>query len=86
MLSAWPTTLTGADMKIGDAFNEFGVAITVFKCEYCGNEFTVVPAVSDDKLDQWTGCLAPECKSYDQMRDVDALLFFGVIDSIKQVD
>lgn len=72
--------------KIGDAINEYGVPITVFVCEYCGDEFTVVPAVGDERLDDWRGCLSEECESYDPMRDVDALLFFGVIDGITAVE
>lgn len=60
-------------MKIRDDFNEFGTPITVHLCEFCGNEFTVCPPVLDEKLDQWRGCLAVECPSYDPKRDIDKL-------------
>lgn len=65
-------------MKIKDDFNEQGTAVTVFECEVCGREFTVCPAVKEDKLNEWHGCLSTDCGSYDANRDVDALMFFGV--------
>ena len=61
-------------MKIRDDVNEHGVPITVFRCEYCGEEFSVVPAIPDINLDNWRGCLRPECESYDESRDVDKML------------
>ena len=64
-------------MKIRDDINEFGTKITIFKCDFCGEEFSVCPAVSDEKSDQWTGCLSADCISYDMSRDVDAIMFFG---------
>lgn len=64
-------------MKLRNDINDFGTPITVFTCEFCQREFTVCPAVPDKKLDEWNGCLAVECDSYDPNRDVDALLFFG---------
>ena len=73
-------------MKTGNKKNEYGVAVSVHVCEYCGSEFTVTPAVSDDSLENWRGCLAPDCESYDPARDVDAMLFFGAIDLVIKDD
>ena len=58
-------------MKIENGFNECGTPVTYFACETCGNEFTVCPVVSDDRLDIWKNCLSIECGSYDPKRDVD---------------
>ena len=66
-------------MKLRDETNEFGVKVSVFQCEECGREFTVCPAVPDINLDNWTGCTAPDCPSYDESRDVDKLLEDGVV-------
>lgn len=65
--------------KIRDVENKHGVLETEFICEYCGNIFSVCPRVPDDKLGNWLGCTVPGCKSYDCRRDVDAMLFFGII-------
>lgn len=62
-------------MKLRDGVNKYGTPITVFRCEYCGVEFTVVPAIPDINLDNWRGCMAPECESYDESRDGDKMLF-----------
>ena len=59
--------------KIGQEFNEYGTLVTRFKCETCGNEFTVCPAVPPDKEDDWRDCLSEECESYDPTRDADKL-------------
>lgn len=58
-------------MKVRDDVNEYGTPITVFDCESCGQEFTVCPAVADDRLDQWSGCLQEDCPSYDPARDAE---------------
>lgn len=65
-------------MKIGDGFNEYGTPITYFQCEYCGREFWVCPAVDDDNLDSWTGCLDVDCESYTPSRDAELMIFFGI--------
>lgn len=53
--------------------NEHGVKIGVFKCDTCGDEFTVVPAPTKDRIDAgaWNGCLAPDCASYVPKRDFE---------------
>ena len=71
-------------MKLRDDINEFGTPITWFKCEYCSREFWVCPAVEDENLDYWRGCLWNECESYDPNRDVDALMFFEAIEIDKR--
>jgi len=59
-------------MKIGEScgseIHEVEVWVTTSDhiCPDCGQRFTVTPAASDD----WGGCLAPDCKSYDPSRDL----------------
>lgn len=65
-------------MKLRNDVNKHGTPITVFRCEYCGCEFTVCPAVPDIHLDRWKGCLGPDCASYEEGRDVDRLIEDGV--------
>lgn len=60
-------------MKIRDDVNEYGTPITVFKCDYCNEEFSVCPAVPDYKLDQWKGCQMKWCESYEEDRDADKM-------------
>lgn len=55
--------------KIDMSTNEYGSPISVHRCPDCGDEFTVCPPVGDD----WGGCLAPTCKSYDPDRDMDSI-------------
>lgn len=62
-------------MKLRDDVNKHGTPITVFRCEYCGKEFSICPAIPDINLDNWRGCLRPECESYDETRDADKMLF-----------
>lgn len=57
--------------KLADAFNEYGTPVTLFSCPGCKTTFTVCPAVEDDALDQWTGCLGETCSTYDPTRDAD---------------
>lgn len=57
--------------KLRDDVNEYGTPITVFVCEYCNREFSCCPAIPDDRLDNWRGCLATDCISYDPERDAD---------------
>lgn len=52
------------------AVNEYGTPVSVHRCPDCGAEFTVCPPTSDN----WGGCLADGCPSYDLARDVD--IFF----------
>lgn len=60
-------------MKIGYENNQYGTLVSRHKCDACGKEFTVCPAVPDDHNDQWLNCLDVECSSYDPSRDVDKL-------------
>jgi len=64
-------------VKLRDEENEHGTPVSVFRCEYCGRKFTVTPAVPDINADNWKGCLAPGCASYDESRDVDKMLEEG---------
>jgi len=58
--------------------NEYGAAVDRYKCETCGDVFTVCPAHEDRSCDdQWAGCLAETCGSYDPSRDADKLFDNG---------
>lgn len=65
--------------KISDTFNEYGTPVTLFHCPSCDSTFTVCPAVEDEHLDQWTGCLGDTCPSYDPDRDADKLFDEGKV-------
>ena len=45
--------------------------MSVHVCEACDMEFSVIPAISPEKADNWWFCMALECKSYDPSRDAD---------------
>lgn len=66
-------------MKIRNDVNEFSTPVSVHICEFCGVEFTVCPPVPDEKLDDWRGCMALECKSYDPERDADKFFDEGKV-------
>ena len=59
-------------MKIREDVNEHGTPISVHKCPDCGEEFTVCPPGGDD----WGGCMAETCISYDPKRDGEILMGF----------
>lgn len=59
-------------MKVREHVNEYGMPISVHVCEDCGEEFTVCPPGGED----WGGCLADTCISYDPKRDGDILMGF----------
>jgi hypothetical protein len=60
-------------MKVGETTNGFGVAVSLHRCCYCGDNFSVTPA----RDDAWgLGCLMEGCPSYDVSRDAD--LFWDV--------
>lgn len=63
-------------MKIGDDTNDAGIPTTVFKCEYCNQEFSICPAVEKEREHLFKGCSTPGCESYDASRDLD-VLFMG---------
>lgn len=58
-------------MRLRATTNEYGTPVAEYRCEACGELFTVCPMPAADEDDQWTGCTAPECASYDESRDVD---------------
>lgn len=67
--------------------NEYGTPVDAYRCETCGEEFTVCPAHKDRSCDdQWTGCQAPECASYDPGRDVDKWFDEGRVRVIPEAD
>lgn len=58
--------------------NEFGTPIDVYQCEHCGDKFSICPANDDRTKDEdWAGCLARSCASYDPSRDADLLFDDG---------
>lgn len=63
-------------MKLRDAVNEYGTAVRFYQCEACQQKFSVCPAPKND--DNYRGCLAMDCASYDPVRDVDKLFDTGV--------
>lgn len=65
--------------KIADTFNEFGTPVTMFLCTSCKSTFTVCPAVEEENLDQWTGCLGKGCSTYDGVRDADIMFEEGKV-------
>lgn len=60
-------------MFLGYTTNDYGTPVSEHKCDECGRTFTVCPIPIDPTSPSWAGCLAPECRSYDPERDVDAL-------------
>lgn len=60
-------------IRIGEELNKYGTPWSVHICFGCGTTFTVTPSAKPK--DEWGGCLAPECVTYDPRRDADR--FFG---------
>lgn len=58
-------------MRVGMTVNEYGTPVTKYRCEACGEIFTVCPAPTPSEDHNWDGCTAPECSSYDPDRDID---------------
>jgi len=54
-----------------NAVNEYGTRVLLNWCKTCGTEFTVCPL--PENPENWLHCLAPECESYDESRDIDDL-------------
>ena len=59
-------------MKTGETTNEYCTPVSTHVCDTCGEEYTVCPAIPDDK-EGWESCLAWGCVSYEPDRDVDVL-------------
>lgn len=68
-------------MFVGEGVNDYGTAVTLHRCDACGGEFSVCPAVSDDAKDQWDNCLSEDCGSYEPTRDAELYLGLGMVDS-----
>ena len=60
-------------MFLRNDVNESGTPVTWFKCDYCGSEYSVCPAINDSQHDMYNGCTISPCESYDPKRDVDIL-------------
>lgn len=66
-------------MRVAETFNEYGTPVTMYLCGSCKTTFTVCPAVEPEHDDQWEGCLAETCASYDPARDGDKLFDAGKV-------
>lgn len=64
-------------MHIGYTRNEYGTLVSKHRCDTCGEEFTLCPAVSS-KDEGWENCLSPTCSSYSPDRDLDDVIEEGV--------
>lgn len=73
-------------MYIKESKNEYGTPISVFKCDFCGQEFTVCPAIKPEDRKSWNGCGAPDCESYDPARDVSRYFVGGKCEVRKTKD
>jgi len=72
-------------MFIERAVNEYGTAVDAYRCETCGDPFTICPANPDrSRDDEWTGCMATFCASYDPARDADRFFDDGNVVSFDQ--
>lgn len=67
--------MTNESLYLGERQNEYGTPTSAFRCCFCGDEFTICPAVSPDKrhLYEEDGCGAAECDSYNPSRDANIL-------------
>jgi hypothetical protein len=72
-------------MYVETSKNAYGTPIDCYICETCGDPFTLCPANEDRSCDdQWTGCMATICASYDPARDADKLFDNGNVVSFSQ--
>jgi hypothetical protein len=67
-------------MYLRESENEFGTRISVFTCDQCSEEFTVCPAVEPWRHDEWTGCMAETCESYEPTRDAELYFSLGMVE------
>ena len=60
-------------MFTGYGFNDYGTLVSEHRCDECGLPFTICPAKDGPEGDAFWGgcCLAEECESYDESRDID---------------
>lgn len=71
-------------MRLRETINEYGTPVVEYRCESCGETFTICPAPEPEKDDQWTGCMAATCASYDESRDVDRWFDEGRVRAIPE--
>ena len=71
---------------IEESVNEYGTPISVFKCDTCGDTYTLCPAIPENKRDQWQNCMADICPSYDPNRDVLMLVHLGAELNVEPVE
>jgi hypothetical protein len=65
--------------------NEFGTPVDAYRCDTCGDEFTVCPANDDRSRDEdWSGCMALTCASYNPRRDADKFFDDGDVISLER--
>jgi len=67
-------------MKVGESMNGFGVIVSLHRCVYCDEAFSVTPRVDDSF---GLGCLGEGCPSYDVARDID--LFWDIDPTIRRI-
>lgn len=58
-------------MRLRETTNEYGTPVAEYRCENCGELFTVCPMPAANEDEYWNGCTAPNCASYDPTRDID---------------
>lgn len=60
-------------MYLGEGKNDYGTPVSRFRCDHCGDEYTVCPVVPLERREHWNSCLSEACQSYDESRDADLL-------------
>ena len=61
---------------VKNGLNDYGTEVSHHRCDTCGRDYTVTPAVPPEKRDEWDHCLSEDCDSYEPMRDAE--LYFGL--------
>ena len=72
--------------RIGETLNEYGTPVAKYRCESCGEVFSVCPSPTPDEDEQWRGCLWDGCDSYDESRDIDNWFDEGRVRAIPMGD
>lgn len=70
--------------RLRQTTNGYGTSVVEYRCETCGETFMVCPAPSLEEDEQWTGCQARTCGSYDPARDADRLFDDGDVLSLER--